>query len=83
MGLCVALQQDGTLLPTGETVENCTGYVLTSGSEHSFYALAYQAFAAPTPEQAAGWFVGSFGAVLVFYVGARMVGAIVAMFNSH
>lgn len=83
MALCVALQQDGTLLPTGEPVESCTGYVLASGSEHSFYALAYQAFATPTPEQAAGWFVGSFGAVLVFYIAARMVGSVVNMFNAH
>jgi hypothetical protein len=83
MALCVALLVDGTLEPTGQSVESCTGYVLTSGSEHSFYALAYQAFAAPTPEQAAGWFVGCFGAVMVFYVAARMVGTVVAMFKSH
>jgi hypothetical protein len=83
MALCVALTMAGTLEPTGESVEECTGYVLVSGSEHSFYALAYQAFATPTPEQAAGWFVGSFGAVLVFYVAAWMVGTIVAMFKTH
>ena len=81
MALCVALTADGTLAPTGQPVEACTGYVLVTGSEHSFYALAYQAFAAPTPEQAGGWFVGCFGAVVMFYVVARMAGGVLAVFK--
>lgn len=81
MALCVTLLSDGTLVPTGQPVEACTGYVLVSGSEHSFYALVNQVFATPTPEQAAGWFVGSFGAVVLFYVVARMAGGVAAMFK--
>lgn len=81
MALCVALTADGTLVPTGQRVEECTGYVLASGSEHSFYALAYQAFAAPEPEVAAGWFVGAFGAVVMFFVVARMAGSVAAVFK--
>lgn len=81
MAVCVALQSDGTLIPTGQAVEACTGYVLVSGSEHSFYALAYQAFAMPTPQQATGWFVGACGAVIVWFVAARIAGTVAAMFN--
>lgn len=81
MALCVALQADGTLVPTGEPVEACTGYVLVSGSEHSFYALVHQAFAAPSAEVAAGWFVGALGAVMFWFVVGRIAGSVVAMFN--
>jgi hypothetical protein len=81
MAICVALQSDGTLIPTGQVVDACTGYVLVSGSEYSFYALVHQAFAISTPEQAAGWFVGTFGLVIACYVAARMVGSVVSMFK--
>lgn len=81
MPLCVALQADGTLVPTGEPVEACTGYVLVTGSEHSFYALAYQAFGTPTAEQAAGWFVGALGAVVFWFLVARIAGSVAAMFK--
>lgn len=81
MAVCVALRADGTLVPTGQPVEACTGYVLVSGAEHSFYALVHQAFAMPTPEQAAEWFVGSCGAVMVWFLAARMVGGIVSVFK--
>lgn len=81
MAVCVALQVDGTLIPTGEAVEACTGYVLVSGSEHSFYALVNQVFATPDPEIAAGWFVGALGAVMFWFVAARIAGTVVAMFK--
>lgn len=81
MALCVALQADGTLVPTGQAVSECTGYVLVSGTEHSVYQLVNQVFATPTPEQAAGWFVGSCGAVIVWFVAARMAGTVAAIFK--
>lgn len=81
MALCVALQPDGTLVPTGELVEGCTGYVLVSGSEHSFYALVHEVFTVPEPEVAAGWFVSALGAVLFWFVVARIAGSVVAMFK--
>lgn len=82
MPLCVALQADGTLVPTGEPVEACMGYVLVTGSEHSFYALAYQAFAEPAPEVAWGWFVGALGAVMFWFVVGRIAGSVASMFKS-
>lgn len=83
MALCVALQPDGTLAPTGQPVTECTGYVLVSGTEHSVYALVNQVFAVPTPEQAAGWFVGAAGAVLFWFVVARITGTVASFFNSR
>ncbi|KAF1727759.1 hypothetical protein CSC76_09230 [Pseudoxanthomonas mexicana] len=81
MALCVALQPDGTLVPTGQAVDACTGYVLVSSSEHAVYGLINQAFAVPTPEQAAGWFVGTFGFVVTMYLVARMTGAVANFFH--
>lgn len=83
MGICVALQEDGTLVPTGESVDTCSGYVLVSGSEHEFYSLVHQMLDVPTPDRAAGWFVGALGAVMFWYVAARMAGSVVAMFSSR
>lgn len=81
MALCVALAQDGTLIPTGQPVGECTGYVLLSSSEHAVYGLINQAFAMPTPEQAAGWFVGSAGAVIGWFVVARIAGSVATFFK--
>ena len=83
MALCVVLQPDGTLVPTGQPADACTGYVLVSSAEHSFYALVHEAFAVPTPEQAAGWFAGSCGVVIVWFVAARIAGTVASMFNSR
>jgi hypothetical protein len=82
MALCVALQPDGTLIPTGQPVAECTGYVLISGTEHAVYGLINQAFATPTPEQAAGWFVGSAGAVIAWFVVAHIAGRVANFFPS-
>ena len=81
MAICVALQPDGTLLPTGQAVEECTGYVLVSGSEHSFYALVHQVFDTPTPEVAASWFVGALGAVIFWFIVARIAGSVASFFK--
>jgi len=81
MAQCVTLNADGTLTPTGQTVGECTGYVLVSGSEYGVYQVVQDAFSAPTPEQASGWFFGAWGSVMVMYIAARLVGAVVSMFN--
>ena len=82
MAQCVTLNSNGTLTPTGEAVSECTGYVLVSGSEYGVYQVVQTAFAAPTPDIAMGWFFGSFGTVMVGYLAARCVGAVLSMFNS-
>ncbi|MDW7704461.1 hypothetical protein ABVD91_22250, partial [Xanthomonas euvesicatoria] len=61
MAVCVALQADGTLVPTGQSVGECSGYVLVSGSEYSVYALVQEAFAMPSKEDAVAWSTGCCG----------------------
>lgn len=81
MAICVTLNSDGTLSTTGETVDQCTGYVLVSGSEYGVYQVVQQALAVPTASETVGWFVGAWGAVMVSYIAARCVGALLSMFN--
>lgn len=81
MAVCVALNQDGTLTPTGQPVGECTGYVMVSGSEYGVYQVVQQALGVPTSEEAMGWFFGAWGAVMVFYIASRAAGAVVGMFK--
>lgn len=83
MGLCVHLDQSGVLIPTGQPVTECSGYVLLSASEHAVYGLINQAFAIPTPEQAAGWFVGTAGVVIGWFVLARITGTVSGFFSGR
>ena len=81
MALCVALQPDGTLLPTGQAVDGCTGYVLVSGSEYGVYQVVQQALGMPTTEQAAAWFAGTFSAVLLCFLVGRLAGSVATFFG--
>lgn len=81
MAECVTLNSDGTLTPTGQTVDQCTGYVLVSGSEYGVYQTLQTAFAQPSSSDAMSWFFGAWGAVMVFYIGSRAAGSVVAMFK--
>jgi len=81
MAVCVQLNADGTLTPTGEDVTTCTGYVLVSGSEFGVYQAIDSAFAAPTPDVASSWFFGAWGAVMVAFIAGRCVGAVLSMFE--
>ncbi|MGC1551019.1 MAG: hypothetical protein WA777_21045, partial [Rhodanobacter sp.] len=81
MATCVTLNADGTLTPTGQTVDQCTGYVLVSGSEYGVYQVVQTAFSAPDPATACSWFVGTWGTVMFFYIIERAVGSVVSMFK--
>lgn len=81
MALCVVMNSDGTLSPTGQAVDECTGYVMVSSSEYGVYGVMQNAFAAPSPVQASGWFFGCWGAVMVFYLVSRAVGSVISMFH--
>ena len=82
MAVCVALDSNGTLTPTGEDVSACTGYVLLSGSEYSMVGAINTALGVPDSTTAMGWFMGPFSLVVVLYVAARMAGSVVNMFRS-
>jgi hypothetical protein len=81
MALCVQLQPDGTLVPTGQTSEECTGYVLVTPAEHAWSALLHEAFAWPEPTEAATLMAKSFGGVLLFYIVAYICGAVGRYFD--
>lgn len=83
MAVCVQLQADGTLVPTGESVAECTGYVLVSGSEYGVYQTVDQALGFPTSDVALSWFFGAWGAVMVAFIAGRCVGAVLSMFKGH
>lgn len=78
MSLCVALNADGTLSPTGQAVADCTGYVLTTPAEVFVAESIAQAFAAPDIEVAAGWFAGCFSLVCICYLSGRAIGSVVS-----
>ena len=77
MAVCVTLTEAGTLVPTGESVSQCGGYVLVSGSEHATASVLVDIFQWPEPEVAAGWFSGVFGLILALNVVGYLVGAVV------
>jgi hypothetical protein len=77
MSICVALNEDGTLSPTGQTVADCTGYVLTSPGEVMVAAVIASAFEPPDLTNAAGWFAGVFSLIVICYVAGRGIGAVV------
>lgn len=81
MAQCVTLNADGTLTPTGQTVDQCTGYVLVSGSEYGVYNAVQQALAVPDASTAMQFFLAAWGVVVVSYIAARWVGAVVNMFR--
>ncbi|KGE50655.1 hypothetical protein WCN79_13190 [Xanthomonas axonopodis pv. vasculorum] len=83
MAMCVALRPDGTLVSTGQSVGECSGYVLVTGSEYSVYALVQEAFAMPSKEDAVAWSTGCCGVVIVWFVLGRLAGSVAGMFNDR
>lgn len=81
MALCVVINPDGTLASTGEPVATCTGYVMVSGSEYGVYQSVQTALGAPTSAEAMGWFIGAWGAVMVFFIASRAAGSVISMFK--
>jgi hypothetical protein len=81
MALCVQIQPDGTLVPTGDDATTCPAYVLLSGSEYSFANAMGQALEIPDVTTALGWFTGPFCFVVIVYMAARSSGAIINMFR--
>lgn len=81
MAECVTLNADGTLTPTGQTVGQCTGFVLVSGSEYGVYQLVQDVFVIPSTADACTWFVGAWGCIVFFYVVSRCVGTVLSMFK--
>lgn len=81
MALCVTLNTDGTLTPTGQDVADCTGYVMVSSSEYGVYQAVNTAFAAPQPSDAMAWFAGGCSTVFFFYIVSYLCGRVASFFD--
>lgn len=78
MALCVALQADGTLAPTGQAMADCSGYVLGSPVDVWLTDLVAQALAVPSAEVLAGCWFATFALVMTCYVASRQIGTLVS-----
>ena len=81
MALCVPLNPDGTLTPTGQPAAECTGYMLITPGEQAWTAMLADVFAYPDPAEALLLAVQAFGGVLTFYVLGYICGAIGRYFD--
>jgi len=81
MATCVQLTTDGTLVPTGQPVSECAGYVMLSGAEMDVIAALAQVFAVPDMATATAWFSAAFAAPLVCFLVADMVATIRRVFD--
>lgn len=88
MSECVTLNTNGTLTDDGPVSSStsaisCAGYVLVDAGQYGVVApVVSAAYGVPSVSDACTWFVGAWGAVVFFYVVARMCGSVVGMFNS-
>jgi hypothetical protein len=82
MPLCVALQADGTLIPTGQAVDACTGYVLHTAAESVFMTQLVDLFAWPEPSVLTSWLMGAFFLILTMNAAGYIVGAVVKMVST-
>lgn len=81
MALCVQLNTDGTITPTGQPISECTGYVMVSGSEYGVYQLMQDVLATPTHEEMAAFSSLGFFGVLALYMVGRMWGSVANFFD--
>lgn len=81
MALCVTLNADGTLTQTGDSVDQCAGYVLVSGSEYGVFQVVQDSLSMPTPEVMAEWFSAPFFMAVSLHFVAMFVGKIAGFFD--
>ncbi|MDD0945850.1 hypothetical protein, partial [Xylella fastidiosa] len=73
MALCVSLKADGTLVVIGQSVSDCTGYILVSGSEYGVYQLVQRAFEVPDMKTVIQTSTAVAFTVIGWYVVARII----------
>lgn len=82
MALCVLIDSAGALVPTGQPVDQCAGYVMVSASEYGVYNFMQQALQPPQDiQQIAEWFTAPMAAIVFMYVVARLAGSAAAVFK--
>lgn len=84
MPLCAQLNADGTLTPTGQTAQECTGYLLLTPAE-SAWLNTWSVWMTPPSDPAvvAGWFSGPFVLIVGLYLAAHNIGKIPNMFRGR
>ena len=82
MSICVVLNSDGTLTSTGQSADQCSGYVLQDAAQHAQFAELSTMFAFPDAGQANEVFAYCFGLVLACNVLGYVTGAVVKMVST-
>jgi len=72
MGLCVALETNGTLTPTGQSAADCTGYMLVTPSDYAQLSTLDALFSMPDPTTAAAYFTWINVSIIGAFVLGRM-----------
>jgi hypothetical protein len=82
MALCVLIDSAGSLVPTSQPVDQCTGYVMVSGSEYGVYSVLHEALKPPADiAQLSQWFTAPMAAIVFCYIIARVAGTVAGMFK--
>lgn len=82
MALCVLIDSAGALVPTGQPVDQCAGYVMVSASEYGVYNFMQEALQPPQDQQQiAEWFTAPMAAIVFLYLVARCAGAVAGFFK--
>lgn len=82
MALCVVIDSAGALVPTGQAIDQCTGYVMVSGSEYGVYSTLHEALQPPaSTAQLSEWFTAPMAAIVFCYIIARIAGSVAGMFK--
>lgn len=81
MALCVQLDNNGRLSPTGQSVDDCTAYVLLSPVEANANIMITQALQPPSAADAALFITAPFSFILGCFVIGRIVGLMSNFFN--
>lgn len=82
MAVCVTINQDGTITATGEPVEQCTGYVMLSGSEYAGVQQLNAIFQWPEPDVLASWFSAAFILIVMLNAAGSITGSVVKMLST-
>lgn len=82
MAICVVINPDGTLVATGEPVDQCTGYVMLSGTEYAGVHQLQDIFMWPEPSVLATWFSSAFILILMMNAAGSITGSVVKMLST-
>ena len=84
MASCVSFDSSGVLYQTGESVADCTGYLLLDASEYSDFPTLQSIFQIPLAEDLAQLWAVGFSLPVIIYLSAWGLGVVINWFRpSH